>query len=352
MIPGLCGEEDALARRARIREKMLARPRGEPESAAHLGGGETSAPNAVVAAAAASNGEVEAEVVRRQGRDDAPKELVARASKAGTPHPGMNPDDTPPPIPAPLRATHFRPVFLSRAERGVTDLSVGDVAPEEEEERVAAEAVEARVAASRELLAAQLAREEAEAVAAAGAGEGEEVIPGRPDDTDRAEEAEADARAWQFRELKRVAREVELKRAAEIEAAEVEGRRRFLSGRGSLDDGYGGDVNSKGGNRGNPARETAEPVVRFHHRGAFYMDDDTLKKSPPAPGGKEDVRLRRLEGVTELEAMSIAAKSLVPAAARVKAHLVGRRGQGRYTTLAQEDTTRSATTFRPPLPFS
>lgn len=242
-----------------------------------------------------------------------------------------------PPQPPPQhQQPSFRPVFVPRAERGAVVKTAEEVEAEAAaDEAAAAEVAATRVAASRLLLAEQLAREESEALAGSGEGEGEDPTTGRPDDTDRPEEAEAALAAWRVREVKRVVRDAEAAAALAREGKETARRRGLTDEERAREDALA-EARGEGGGRRDDG--PVGPVVRFHHRGAFFVDADTL-----AAAGEGDVRNRSTLEATDGEKSSLtynrALLQSLPAAARVKAHLVGRRGQGRYTSLMDEDTT-------------
>ncbi len=194
-------------------------------------------------------------------------------------------------------------------------------------------AAQARATQARATVAEEMAREEAEAAAAAagGGGEGEESREGRPDDSDRPEEAQAALAAWRLRELRRATRDLEARSAAASEAAETARRRGLGDEERAREDALlqaQGLRPARGGGGGGGGGQ----VVRYHHRGAFYMDEGSL--------GSGDVRQRATaDAPTESEAAALRLdRSALPEALRVKPHLVGKRGQTKYKGLAEEDT--------------
>ena len=161
----------------------------------------------------------------------------------------------------------FRPVFRSRAQRTTTK-----TAEQEEEEEAAEEAKakaerEARVLETRAMVAEEVMRE-AEAKAAAEAADAA-ADPGKPDDTDRPEDVDAEFEAWQARELARLRRDRDEEAERQREARET-ARRRAMT-----------DEEREAENRALraqgllPAQEKAKTkrgfMQKFFHRGAFYM---------------------------------------------------------------------------------
>ena len=70
-------------------------------------------------------------------------------------------------------------------------------------------------------------------------------------------------------------------------------------------------------------------MQKYAHRGAFYMDEDSVAKG--------DVRERSIAAPSELEAGHD--KSQLPAVMQVRGQMFGKKGQTRYKGLAATDTT-------------
>jgi microfibrillar-associated protein 1 len=222
-------------------------------------------------------------------------------------------------------------VFRPRSERGAVTGGVVEAAAD-------TSSTAARATHTRTLVAEQLAREEAEAAALSsgggGGGDEEELRAARPDDADRPEEEDADFAAWRLRELARILRDATARTAAAAEAAETE-RRRGLSDAARAAE----DAALEAAGLRVIKREVSAKLAegqRYLHKGAFYMDEDTLQRA-----GADDVRLRNNHlQPTEAEA---ADRTHMPAAMRaVKPHMWGKKGQHKHRTLAEEDTTTAA----------
>ena len=169
--------------------------------------------------------------------------------------------------------------------------------------------------------------------------------PNDADDNLKEGELEKRRDAWEVRELLRILRDYDEKAEAEREAAELERRRNMTdeerlqediaSGRyrkpgeqrRSKIDGDGGDGKSKEG-------------MRYYHRGAFYMDEDTLQEA-----GSDDVRHKAADYARAATGDEIFDRTKMPDIMRVKKF--GFAGQTRYKGLAKEDTTDKSRDYLP-----
>mmetsp|Transcript_25826 Transcript_25826/g.46793 ORF Transcript_25826/g.46793 Transcript_25826/m.46793 type:complete len:187 (+) Transcript_25826:470-1030(+) len=160
-----------------------------------------------------------------------------------------------------------------------------------------------------------------------------------PDDTDPTEESpdkvQVEREAWEVRELIRILRDVDDALAIEKERKEL-GRRRALTDEKRLEeDRRSGRYRAPGETRRAGGKKDGENnyLQRFHHRGAFYMDEDTLQDA-----GKDDVRHRATEYSRAATGEDKIDKSALPEVMQVK-----RFGLAGYSTkykgLAKEDTT-------------
>ena len=213
----------------------------------------------------------------------------------------------------------FRPVFRSKEQRS-TLREAEERAEEEERARAAAAAAAAeRALESRALVAEQLAREEREAAARE-----EEEEAGRPDDTDRPEEEEADLEAWKLRELRRLKRDAEAGAAEAAEAAETERRRRLTDEERAREDAA---LEAAGLKVFRKDKERMNFLQKYYHKGAFYMDEGSVADKAA------DVRARSYAAPTGADRYD---RSQLPEAMQVKNF--GRRGRTKWTHLAAEDT--------------
>jgi hypothetical protein len=161
-----------------------------------------------------------------------------------------------------------RPVFRRKDERTTLHEAELNAAREQADKESAARAAAARAEESRRMVADALKRDE-EALGLEGDDVGASI--GRPDDTDRPEEAAVELDEWRLREIRRLKRDDEAAAAAACEKAETE-RRRGLTAEERAMEGQD-DLRPQKDTRG------------FHHRGAFYIDESSTQ-------GPGDVRLR------------------------------------------------------------
>ncbi len=270
-----------------------------------------------------------------------------------------------------------KPLFVPKSKRGtVTELEVQHQKHEEYEKRRFQEA-EKRVIQSRALVAAAAAT----ATSSAGShniGEGDEFDTGEvggeyipvPDDTDPTEEdgspelVTAERNAWEVRELIRILRDVDDALERERERRDLE-RRRALTDEERLEEDrlsgrfrapgearrrllrredvhiHGGMGSKEDGRQQQQDESSNRYLQRFHHRGAFYMDEDTLNQA-----GKDDVRHRAAEYSRAATGEDKIDKSALPKVMQVK-----KFGFSGYSTkwrgLAKEDTTDKKMDFLP-----
>jgi len=256
-------------------------------------------------------------------------------------------------------------VFVPKSKRGtIAQLETQQQKAEEAEQRRAREA-EKKALQSRALVA------EAVAVAAKdGAAqredEGDEVDVAEaagdflavPDDADPAPggddaaaggAAAALARdAWEVRELLRVLRDADAARDARREEEERARRRALTDEARRAEDVRSGRYRApgearRGGKKGEGGGDTKEGqyLQRYHHRGAFYMDEDTLARA-----GKDDVRRRAAEYSRAATGTDKIDRSSLPELMQVK--YFGFAGHStKYKGLAKEDTTDKRQDFLP-----
>jgi microfibrillar-associated protein 1 len=266
-----------------------------------------------------------------------------------------------------MPASASKPLFVPKSKRGtVAEVEMRQKKLEEAEERRLEEA-EKRAIRSRALVA-EIASSAAGAPTNDG-NEGDEFDTGEaggeyipvpddadPDEGDHPELAAAERDAWEVRELIRILRDVDRAAEREKERGELERRRALtdeerlaedrLSGRyrapgearrrraggGRMDGVEGGDDGAEGGGR---------YLQRFHHRGAFYMDEDTLDRAGP-----DDVRHRAAEYSRAATGEDKIDKTALPEVMQVKKF--GFAGYStKYKGLAREDTTDRKMEFLP-----
>ena len=263
----------------------------------------------------------------------------------------------------------IKPLFVPKSKRGI-------ISEIEAQQQKQAEAEEQR-AKEREKRALQSRALVAEAVSAAGkkgasstnaiSGEGDEfeVIEGLefipvPDDSDPSEQdspelALAERDAWEVRELIRILRDLDEALEAEKERKELERRRAMTDEERLEEDRRTGryrapgearrrqrdGVDGRDGNKDEKSGTENNYLQRYHHRGAFYMDEDTLEQA-----GKDDVRHRAAEYSRAATGEDKIDKRALPKVMQVKKF--GFAGYStKYKGLAKEDTTDKQLDFLP-----
>jgi len=214
-----------------------------------------------------------------------------------------------------------RPVFVLRALRGT--ILERDAA--EARDRARQEAAEARRRAradeSRALVAEAVVRADAEAVAAKRGAGGEDSDDDAPSDTDDLDDPLA-FEAWRVRELARATRERDERRRAADDGAETLRRRALSPAARRAED-------EKTGKGQKAPKAKWKFLQKYHHKGAFFMDDDTLAKADA-----HDVRTRDTDGAVLEDKFDRAA---LPKVMQVRDF--GFQGRTKYTHLSDQDTT-------------
>ena len=174
---------------------------------------------------------------------------------------------------------------------------------------------------------------------------GGSAMPPPNDDDDNLPEGELQRRrdAWEVRELLRVLRGHDEKEAERREAAELERRRGLTDEERLREDVASGRYRRPGGQReGGAGNKDAgrNEAVRFHHRGAFYMDADTLRDA-----GSDDVRHKAAQYSRAATGDEKFDRSKMPEIMKVKNF--GLAGQTKYRGLAKEDTSEKGRDYLP-----
>ena len=126
-------------------------------------------------------------------------------------------------------------------------------------------------------MAEAVVRADAEAAMAKRGKSGEDSDDDAPDDTDDLEDP-LEFEAWRVRELARATRERDERRKAADDEAETLRRRALSPAARRAED-------EKIGKGKKPEKAKWKFLQKYHHKGAFFMDDDTLAKA-----GEGDVR--------------------------------------------------------------
>jgi hypothetical protein len=220
-----------------------------------------------------------------------------------------------------------RPIFKKKEDR----ITVKSAEQIEAEEAKATEELNRsnalRVEESRRLVAESVLRVDTASTAAAD----EDGDRKRPDDTDRPEDAEVDLDEWRLREMRRLKRDSDAAIAAAQEIADTQRRRTLDPEARARED---KDLEAQGLKVFQKVKEKRNFLQKYHHKGAFYMDEDSIKNSSTGADGVGDVRLRSIASARDSEAGFD--KSALPAIMQVKNF--GLKGRTKYTHLAAEDT--------------
>mmetsp|Transcript_11363 Transcript_11363/g.34002 ORF Transcript_11363/g.34002 Transcript_11363/m.34002 type:complete len:363 (-) Transcript_11363:113-1201(-) len=209
-----------------------------------------------------------------------------------------------------------RPSFVPKAQRATIFEAM-------EQERLAKERKE-RAAAAKAARAQESRAIVAEAARRSDVGpqkkddDGSEVDA--PDDADDEDDAEEIAQ-WRAREVQRTTRDLEQRRAAEVETRETERRRNLTPEERRRED-------EADGKFATAPKAKWKFLQKYHHKGAFFMDDETLT------GNARDVRNRSTDGATGVDKFD---RSKLPAVLQVKDF--GFAGRTKYTHLVDQDTT-------------
>eukprot|EP00985_Skeletonema_marinoi_P032507 scaffold39158_cov165-Skeletonema_marinoi.AAC.2 len=252
-----------------------------------------------------------------------------------------------------------KPLFVPKSKRGtVAEVEAQQRKLEEAEERRVQEK-EKRAVQSRALVAETVSAVGKSGGSSHGIDDGDEFETGEvggefiavPDDSDPVDEdfpelvlAERDA--WEVRELIRILRDVDEAAELKKERKELERRRALTDEERLEEDRRSGRYRAPGearrvprDERHNGSKGENNYLQRYHHRGAFYLDDDTLNQA-----GENDVRHRALEYSRSATGDRVDKRSL-PEVMQVKNF--GLAGRTQYEGLSKEDTTDKKLDFLP-----
>ena len=164
---------------------------------------------------------------------------------------------------------------------------------------------------------------------------GGSTIPPPSDHDSTKEEDKMEQRdRWEVRELMRLLRDFEEYINAQNEIKERQRRRNMTDEERLQEDIKSGKYRKPGEQRRQKKRDGNNDVLylqRFYHRGAFYMDEDTLNQD------EDDVRHRAVEYANAATGDDKVNKKAMPKIMQVKKF--GLAGQHKYRGLAKEDTT-------------
>ena len=162
--------------------------------------------------------------------------------------------------------------------------------------------------------------------------------PSDKDPESNEREAMEQREAWEVRELLRVLRDLKDFVTLRTDEMEMERRRKMTDEERYQEDMKDGKYRRPGEQRRRNGDGTAH-MQKYHHRGAFYMDEDTLGKA-----GKDDIRHKAAEYALAATGDDKFNKKAMPKVLQVKKF--GFAGYStKYKGLAEEDTTDKASLF-------
>jgi microfibrillar-associated protein 1 len=126
--------------------------------------------------------------------------------------------------------------------------------------------------------------------------------------------------AWKLREITRLRRDAEEREQHMTEQAEIQRRRNLTDEQRRNEDEASGRFEVK-------EKEKIKFLQKYYHKGAFYMDDGTVKQD-------DDVRRKEYNAPTLGDHTD---KEKLPQIMQVKNF--GKRGRTKYTHLVDQDTT-------------
>jgi microfibrillar-associated protein 1 len=216
-----------------------------------------------------------------------------------------------------------KPVFVSKASRATMEERAKIDQEYEEEEAAKSRRAEARKKETRELVAAELVREQQAALARSQRAAREDT------DSDGNEEEEYEK--WRLRELKRIKRDKEERQKHEIEQAEVD-RRRGMSD---------AQVMAEDAQMGKNAKKTRAQMVfmqKYHHKGAFFMENDEKNQHKEAIYNRDTNQALESDRNTAFQASGGPYDG--SKVFQVRRGQFGKMGQTKWTHLTNEDTSK------------
>lgn len=151
-----------------------------------------------------------------------------------------------------------------------------------------------------------------------------------PDDTDGVDES-AEYETWKLRELARLKRDLEKKHQHELEKQEIL-RRRYMTPEEIERENQ--ELIEKGERRKDKEKQPLQFLQKYYHKGAFYMDDETIGKFEQREG-RVDPRRNEYSGATGDDRQNM---EILPEVLQRKNF--GKRSQTKWTHLSNEDTTK------------
>jgi microfibrillar-associated protein 1 len=203
-----------------------------------------------------------------------------------------------------------KPLFVPKSKRGTIAQQEMEQQKHELAEQQKQQQKQKRTLQSRALVAEAVAEKSNSIITTVGdedefEGGGENIPDDSDADTPESQQMERDA--WEVRELIRILRDYDAAAEAERQKLETERRRNMTDEERRKEEGY---------RRPGEARRTIDKtkyLQRYHHRGAFYMDEETLEQA-----GDDDVRHRAAEYSRAATGEDKIDKSALPEVMQVK----------------------------------
>jgi len=255
-----------------------------------------------------------------------------------------------------------KPLFVPKSKRGtLAEVEAQQQKLEEAEERRKQEK-EKRAVQSRALVAEAVSAVGKNGGSSHGIDDGDEFDTGEvggeflpvPDDSDPVDEDSpelvlAERDAWEVRELIRILRDVDEAVKLEKERKELERRRALTDEERLEEDKRSGRYRAPGearrvrrdDERRDVSKGESHYLQRYHHRGAFYLDEDTLNQA-----GEDDVRHKALAYSRAATGEDRVDKRSLPEVMQVKKFGIAGYST-KYKGLAKEDTTDKKLDFLP-----
>eukprot|EP00956_Cyclotella_meneghiniana_P008996 scaffold12325_cov40-Cyclotella_meneghiniana.AAC.1 len=248
--------------------------------------------------------------------------------------------------PPPPQQTLTKPLFIPKSKRGTIAQQEMQQQKVQEAEQRKVEQKQKQILQSRALVAQAVAEKGSSVVTTNSMLGDEDEFEGAgidnntvPDDNDDMEIQQQERDAWEVRELIRILHEADIAEEKRKEKLEIETRRKMTDG--ELYDQQHVRLPGEARRNNNNNEQKGKYLQRFHHRGAFYMDEDTLHQA-----GKDDVRHKALEYSRAATGEDKIDKSALPEVMQVKKF--GFAGYStKYKGLAKEDTTDKSMDFVP-----
>ena len=221
----------------------------------------------------------------------------------------------------------LKPIFVPKGRRETVTAAEQQAAEEAAKETKRQLQAEERKRETRDLVAETIRREEEQNEVHLDGNGSEADMPDDADVDEDSPEFEIEFEVWKTRELARRRRDASERELMQKDQEETERRRRLTDEERLAEDRAAGKLNAAA-----PGKPKWKFLQKYYHKGAFYMDDESLVTRDAT--GKEDVRKREYDAPTLEDKYD---KSAMPAVMQVKKF--GFAGRTKYTHLNDQDTT-------------